>query len=137
MKITPIGIRRLMLGLLAGALVAALAFVAMRTGPLAPTRVTVVQATEGQLTPALFGVGTVEARRSYLIGPTVSGRVRTVAVDVGDIVKSGQLLAEMEPVDLDERAAAIDASIARAASASAGTGSRRDGNAATHSVWMP
>lgn len=130
MKITPIGIRRLMLGLLAGALVAALAFVAMRTGPLAPTRVTVVQATEGQLTPALFGVGTVEARRSYLIGPTVSGRVRTVAVDVGDIVKSGQLLAEMEPVDLDERAAAIDASIARAGSAiAAADAQRRDAQA--------
>jgi HlyD family secretion protein len=45
--------------------------------------------------------------------------VRSVAVDVGDAVKAGQLLAEMDPVDLDERAAALDAAIARAGSATA------------------
>jgi HlyD family secretion protein len=78
----------------------------MRSGPLAPTKVTVVQASQSRLTPALFGIGTVEARRSYLIGPTVAARVRAVAVDVGDSVKAGQLLAEMDPVDLDERTAA-------------------------------
>jgi HlyD family secretion protein len=99
--------------------------VVMRSGPLAPTRVTVVQATEGRLTPALFGIGTVEARRSYLIGPTVAGRVRAVAVDVGDTVKAGQLLAEMDPVDLDERVAALDASVARAGSAVAAAEAQR------------
>lgn len=117
MKLTPIATRRLVLVLSGAALLVALAFVVMRSGPLAPTRVTVVRATEGRLTPALFGIGTVEARRSYLIGPTVAGRVRAVAVDVGDTVKAGQLLAEMDPVDLDERTAALDASIARAGSA--------------------
>ncbi|MBL0087403.1 MAG: efflux RND transporter periplasmic adaptor subunit [Ideonella sp.] len=92
----------------------------MRSGPLAPTRVTVVKATAGSFAPALFGIGTVEARRAYLIGPTAAGRVRRVAVDVGDSVKAGQLLAEMDPVDLDERLAALDASLARAGSAVAG-----------------
>ena len=76
----------------------------MRSGPLAPMRVTVHPAPRGSLAPALFGIGTVEARRTYLIGPTAAGRVRRVAVDVGDAVKAGQLLAEMDPVDLDERA---------------------------------
>jgi HlyD family secretion protein len=66
--------------------------------------------------PALFGIGTVEARRSYLVGPTAAGRVRKVTVDVGDTVKTGQLLAEMDPVDLDERTVALDASVARAGS---------------------
>jgi HlyD family secretion protein len=84
-----------------------------------------VQAAEGRLTPALFGIGTVEARRSYLIGPTVAGRVRSVAVDVGDRVKVGQLLAEMDPVDLDERTAALDASVARAGSAMAAADAQR------------
>ncbi|MBP6225743.1 MAG: efflux RND transporter periplasmic adaptor subunit [Rhizobacter sp.] len=107
-----------------------MAFVFMRSGPLAPTRVTVVQATEGRLTPALFGIGTVEARRSYLIGPTLAGRVLSVAVDVGDSVKAGQLLAEMDPVDLAERAVALDASIARAGSAmAAADAQRRDAQA--------
>lgn len=127
MKFTALTTRRLVLGLMAVALLIALAFVVMRSGPLAPTRVTVVQAAESALTPSLFGIGTVEARRNVLIGPTAAGRVRRVAVDVGDSVKAGQLLAEMDPVDLDERAAALDASIARAGSAlAAAEAQRRD-----------
>lgn len=103
MKAASIGTRRLALIGLGILLVAAMTYVVMRSGPLAPTRVTVVQAAAGQLTPQLFGIGTVEARRSYLIGPTTAGRVRAVAVDVGDTVKAGQPLAEMDPVDLDEQ----------------------------------
>ena len=130
MKLSSIGIRRLVLGLLGVVLIAAMVYVVMRAGPLAPIRVTVVQAAEGRLTPALFGIGTVEARRSYLIGPTLAGRVRTVAVDVGDTVKASQLLAEMDPVDLDERTAALDASVARADSAmAAANAQRRDAQA--------
>jgi len=117
MKRTDVTTRRLVLGLLGVVLLGAMAYVVMRYGPLAPTRVTVVQAAEDGLTPALFGIGTVEARRSYQLGPTVAGRVRSVAVDVGDPVKAGQQLAEMDPVDLDERTAALDAAIARAGSA--------------------
>ena len=130
MKLSSIGTRRLVLLLLGLVLAAAMVYVVMRSGPLAPTRVTVVQAAEGRLTPALFGIGTVEARRSYLVGPTVAGRVRAVAVDVGDTVKAGQLLAEMDPVDLDERTAALDASVARAGSAmAAADAQRRDAQA--------
>jgi HlyD family secretion protein len=116
LKLSPLVARRLILILLGLGLVGAMAFVVMRSGPLAPTRVTVVQAAVGRLAPALFGIGTVEAQRSYLIGPTAAGRVRSVGVDVGDTVKAGQLLAEMDPVDLDERTTALDASIARAGS---------------------
>lgn len=104
---------------LAVALLLALAYVALRAGPLAPTRVTVVEAGRASVAPALFGIGTVEARRSLAVGPTVAGRVLRVAVDVGDRIKAGQLLAEMDPVDLDQRLAALDAGIARAASAGA------------------
>ena len=125
MKLKSLMSRRVGLSLLGILLIAALAFVVMRSGPLAPTRVTVIEVTEGRLTPALFGIGTVEARRSYLIGPTTAGRVRKVAVDVGDTVKAGQLLAEMDPVDLDERLAALDASIARAGSAQAAVEAQR------------
>jgi HlyD family secretion protein len=125
MKLKSLLSRRVGLGLLGVLLLAALAFVVMRSGPLAPTRVTVIEVTEGRLTPALFGIGTVEARRSYLIGPTTAGRVRKVSVDVGDAVKAGQLLAEMDPVDLDERLAALDASIARAGSATAAVEAQR------------
>ena len=130
MKASSIRSRRLALIGLGILLVAAMTYVVMRSGPLAPTRVTVVQAAEGQITPQLFGIGTVEARRSYLIGPTTAGRVRSVTVDVGDTVKTGQPVAEMDPVDLDERTAALDASVARAGSAmAAAEAQRRDAQA--------
>jgi HlyD family secretion protein len=115
----PLLLRRMGIGALAIALVAALAFVALRTGPLAPVRVTVTSVQEGKLSPAIFGIGTVEARRSWMVGPTVAGRVLSVRVDVGDAVKAGQLLAEMDPVDLDQRLAALDAALARATSTQA------------------
>jgi HlyD family secretion protein len=119
MKRKPLLSRRLALAVLALVLIGGLAFVALRTGPLAPTRVTVTQVRQGQFSPAIFGIGTVEARRGWMVGPTVAGRVLAVKVDVGDTVKAGQLLAEMDPVDLDERLAALDAAMARAGSTQA------------------
>lgn len=118
--------RRSGLLLLALLLLAAFAFLVLRSGLLAPIRVTVATIEEGTLTPALFGIGTVEARRAYLIGPTSAGRVLKVLVDVGEVVKAGQLLAEMDPVDLDQRVLALDASIARANSAIAAAEAQRE-----------
>ncbi|MDP1612531.1 MAG: efflux RND transporter periplasmic adaptor subunit [Sulfuritalea sp.] len=109
--------RRLAFILAGLALVAAFAWVIVRSGPLAPVRVTVTQVARADLAPQLFGIGVVEARRSYLVGPTTAGRVRSVAVDVGETVRAGQLLAEMDPVDFDQRLAATAAAAARAKSA--------------------
>jgi HlyD family secretion protein len=109
--------RRAALGAVALAVVGGIAFVMVRSGPLAPVKVTVAEAKQGTVQPAVFGIGTVEARRSWLVGPTAAARVLRVAVDVGDAVAPGQLLAEMDPVDLDQRLAALDASLARARSA--------------------
>jgi len=111
--------RRLMLGAVALALIGGMAYVSLHTGPLAPVKVTVASPVEGTLNPSIFGIGTVEARRSWMVGPTVAGRVLGVMVDVGDSVRAGQLLAEMDPVDLNQRLAALDASLARAGSAQA------------------
>jgi HlyD family secretion protein len=111
--------RRVAVGAAVLVLLGALAFVALRTGPLAPVKVTVASVEQGSLSPAIFGIGTVEARRNWMVGPTVAGRVLSVKVDVGDVVKAGQLLAEMDPVDLDQRLAALDASLARAGSGQA------------------
>jgi HlyD family secretion protein len=108
--------RQILLTLLGILLVAAFGWVATHSGPLAPIKVTVTKVSKGEITPALFGIGTVEARRDYLIGPTFAGRVRRVLVDVGDTVKAGKLLAEMDPVDLDERVSSTVAAAARARS---------------------
>ena len=75
------------------------ALVVSRSGPLAPIRVTVARAEAGTVATSLFGIGTIEARRSYFIGPTAAGRVQSINVDVGDRVKAGQVLAEIDPID--------------------------------------
>ncbi|MEP7283257.1 MAG: efflux RND transporter periplasmic adaptor subunit [Rubrivivax sp.] len=130
MKIPSNVSRRLGLGVLGVMLIVALVYVVVRSGPLAPVRVTMTRATVGSLSPSLFGIGTVEARRAYLIGPTAAGRVSKVLVDVGDTVTAGQMLAEMDPVDLDDRAMALEASIARAGSViAAAQAQRRDAKA--------
>lgn len=91
-----------------------LGFVFMRAGPLAPVAVTVSTVEKRAIRPALFGIGTVEARYTHKIGPTVAGRVKRVDVQTGDRVKQGQVLAEIDPVDVEEKIRALDASVKRA-----------------------
>ena len=91
------------------------AWVAFRSGPLAPINVTVAQVEERSIAPAMFGIGTVEARYTQKVGPTAAGRVTLLAVDVGDMVQPGQLLAQIDPVDLDQRIAAAAGGTARSA----------------------
>ncbi len=92
-------------------------YVALRSGPLAPVAVTVSTVEARSITPALFGIGTVEARFTYRIGPTFAGRVKRLDVHVGDWVQGGQLLGEMDPVDLDDRVRAQEAALKRAQAA--------------------
>jgi len=80
-------------------------------GPLAPTTVQTVQLAVDDLKPALFGVGTVEARRSYTIGPTRTAKLQQLLVDHGDKVAAGQLLGKMDPVDLPDRLQSAQLSI--------------------------
>lgn len=89
-------------------------YVVLRSGPLAPVAVTTADVVLRPVSPALFGVGTVEARYTYRVGPTYAGRIKRVDVQVGDQVKAGQSLGEMDPVDLDERIRAQDAAARRA-----------------------
>lgn len=92
-------------------------YVGLRSGPLAPVAVTVVSVESRAITPALFGIGTVEARYTYKIGPTFAGRVKRLEVHVGDQVKAEQVLGEMEPVDLDDRVRSQESAFKRAEAA--------------------
>lgn len=89
-------------------------YVALRSGPLAPVLVTVTVVENKAISPAIFGIGTLDARYTYKIGPTIAGRVKQVNVNVGDRVHAGQLLGEMEPIDLDSRIVAQEATSKRA-----------------------
>lgn len=110
-------LRRKAILLAAGIGVAALlGWLLMSQGPLAPTKVTVAKPQQGPLVASTFGIGTVEARRSYALGPTVPSRVLRVLVDHGDAVRAGQLVAELDPVDLTDRVTSGELAVDRAAS---------------------
>lgn len=111
MKVPRLQRRTLALIAVIAPLVSLFAFVVLRSGPLAPISVTVASAESRSIAPALAGIGTVQARYTYKIGPTFAGRVRWLDVQVGDSVKPGQVLGEMDPVDLDERIGAQQAGI--------------------------
>lgn len=117
MKRLPVQRRTLALVAVIVPLLALFIYVGLRSGPLAPVAVTVATVESRAVTPALFGIGTVEARYTYKIGPTFAGRVQRLDVHVGDLVKAGQVLGEMAPVDLDDRVRSQESALKRAQAA--------------------
>lgn len=113
MSIVPIERRTLAVFAVIVPLAALLIYVALRSGPLAPVAVTEARVETRAIHPALFGIGTVEARYTYRIGPTFAGRIQRLDVQVGDRVTAGQVLGEMDPVDLDDRVRAQEAALKR------------------------
>ncbi|WP_417445939.1 efflux RND transporter periplasmic adaptor subunit [Kangiella sp.] len=89
-------------------------YVILRSGPLSPILVTETKVIQTSLSPALFGIGTVEARYRYKVGPIVPGRVKSLEVDIGEEVTKGQLLGVMDPVDLEERMTAQQSALMQA-----------------------
>lgn len=102
----------LVIGLLA--FLAAFVWLLTTRGPLAPVGVETATVMRADLSPSVYGIGTVEAQHAYSVGPIQAGRVLRVLVDHGDAVKAGQLLAEIDPVDLRQRAEAARSAVARA-----------------------
>jgi len=93
--------------------VAAFYWLLATRGPLAPVDVQSGRVVRADLAPSVFGIGAVDARLVYAVGPVAPGRVLRVLVDQGDVVKAGQLLAEMDPVDLDRRVEAAQSARSR------------------------
>lgn len=81
----------------------AVGWVLATQGPLAPIKVTVTRVASGQLASQVFGIGTIEARRHYTLGPTAPGRLAEIHVDEGERVLKGAVLAKMDAVDLHDR----------------------------------
>lgn len=95
--------RKIKMLLIGAAVLGAFAWVVLTQGPLAPVKVTVEKIQVGTLANGVFGIGTVRARHGFNLAPTMTSRVKRVLVDQGDTVVAGQVLAEMDPVDLDEK----------------------------------
>lgn len=113
MKRQPIKLRTLGLLAVIIPLLIVFVYVGLRSGPLAPVAVTVAKVESRQISPGLFGIGTVAARYTYKIGPTFAGRIKTLDAQVNDTVSAGQVLGEMEPVDLDDRIRSQEATLKR------------------------
>lgn len=73
--------------------------------------------TRGELVATVSATGTLRPRNTVEVGPEISGRVRSVAVDANDHVTAGQVLAEIETTQID---AQVQTARANLASASAG-----------------
>lgn len=108
---------RLKIILLAAFLISVFTWVVLTQGPLAPIKVTTAKIQTGNLTAEVFGVGLVEARHSYNISSVMTGRIKKLLVDQGDQVKKGQVVAELDPIDLDEKLASSQLMVERSANA--------------------
>jgi RND family efflux transporter MFP subunit len=86
-----------------------LAVVSQRVGPLAPPALLVAQPQRLTLRPGLVGIGRVEARRIHQLSSVVSARLVSLSADIGDRVQAGQLVGQLDPVDLPERLRAAQA----------------------------
>jgi RND family efflux transporter MFP subunit len=70
---------------------------------LTPREVRVVRAEMGNLARTVVVSGTLGADEEAEIGPKIPGRLTTLAVDLGDRVRRGQVLARLSPTDLELR----------------------------------
>lgn len=62
MKFPKIQRRTLTLVAVIGALLVVFIYISLRSGPLAPIEVTLSKVQSTEITPSLFGIGTIEAR---------------------------------------------------------------------------
>lgn len=80
---------------------------------LRPTPVVVTPVVLRDLTPAIQGVGTVEAKVVVEVGAKITGRVVSIAVDEGDTVATGQLLVQLDEAEHAAAARQAAAALAR------------------------
>jgi HlyD family secretion protein len=80
-----------------------------------PPVVSVAQVKQAEFTENVVVTGTIVPRDEILVAPEVEGvRVLELAVDEGDTVKAGQVLARLSHETLDAQLAQNDANLARA-----------------------
>jgi HlyD family secretion protein len=101
--------RRWGLRALAGA--AALAVGAGGWLVLRPVSVQVADVVVRDLTPAVQGVGTVEAKVVVQISPKIAGRLVTVLVDQGHAVETGQIVARLDEAQLSAEVRRSEAAV--------------------------
>lgn len=56
-----------------------------------------VQVSRGDIESSVTALGTLQPRRYVDVGAQASGQIQKIHVEVGDVVKEGQLLVEIDP----------------------------------------
>lgn len=74
-----------------------------------PTPVSLVSPTRGEAIDAVFATGAVEPVVQLPVAPRLGGRLLAMAVDEGQVVKKGQLLARLETAETDAQLAELAA----------------------------
>lgn len=101
----------------AWAIIALLALIGCKEAkptPQAPLEIRIAQVQPDQAAPFITGSGTVAYRLETPLGFTSAGRVRQLAVQEGDRVSPGQLLAALDPAPVDADLSAATAELTRA-----------------------
>ncbi|GAW31256.1 efflux RND transporter periplasmic adaptor subunit [Carboxydocella sp. JDF658] len=73
--------------------------------------VEVVTATEGPISQTIIIAGKVVPKQEIALVPKVGGKVSRVAVDIGQRVKAGQVVVELDASDLKAQIAATEAAV--------------------------
>lgn len=109
--------------------IALLAAAAVAAKALSPVRAEYVSPQKRHIVQEVFGTGTVEARVLVTLGSKLTGRVKEVRVDEGDIVRKGQVLAVLEAEDMgalaDEAGGMEKSAASKAESAKSGLDAAR------------
>ncbi len=82
-----------------------------------PVAVQTVQVRSGELVAEVMGTGTLEARFKSTVSPKISGRIEKVLVDQGDRVTAGQMLIQLDDLDLQQQVAIAEANVESALAA--------------------
>ena len=77
-----------------------------------PVEVQSIPVKRATLQQTVFGTGTLEAKTRVAISPYTTGQVQTLHADQGDLVKSGELLVEMNAEDITQQLAVAEADLA-------------------------
>ena len=82
-------------------------------GESAPeTAPVLARVTQGTVTETVLASGMLEAKQLVSVGARVSGQVETLAVSLGDTVKSGDLIAQIDSQDQQNDVLTAEASLA-------------------------
>jgi len=79
--------------------------------PVEQAEVVKAAVSRGDIVEAVKATGTIEAIRTYPVGSQVSGMVKAVYADFNDIVRAGQLIAEVEPEQFEVQVRIQEANI--------------------------